>query len=295
MNTEENNWDLQAAEYVLGTLSHDESKVYDALYKVDSDWRRRVHEWQDRLNRLHTSTRPVTPPPHVLRAVLSNINDDSTPHSYSVKSKTTSFTSESSTVGIPLSGTSSPLDYGKSNEDDASASMDFPLVAEQWKERVRYWQLTALVAVALLAGVLFFGPDYLAKRLTSPNMFRTVAVLSGERFEPLWVVSYFPLADVPEIVDAQALISITVVGEPQLSALQSHQLWMVLADGTGVQSVGLLPSRTGETITMPLPIRLTDATEFLVSLEASDAASGKDHGPVVARTYIVEPAAEQNR
>ena len=75
MSTDESDWDLEAAEYVLGTQSDENTRVYDALYKVDTDWQQRVHYWQERLNPLHASTAPVQPSRDVLEKVLERIDD----------------------------------------------------------------------------------------------------------------------------------------------------------------------------------------------------------------------------
>ncbi|MFK7859546.1 MAG: anti-sigma factor [Granulosicoccus sp.] len=295
MSTEENEWDIQAAEYVLGTLTDDEHKVLDALYKVDEDWQRRVHAWQARLNPLHESTPPVEPPASVLAAVLSRINEEPL-----LVSSANESAKAASAVSAPDDTDQSVADYladfaaGKTPEPDVRETLMTSAILNQWKERVRYWQLTTLVAVVSLIGVLVVGPKYFAAQTPDMNVTRTVAVLQGEAFQPLWAVSYSPRVS-PSAEGVRATVSVTVVGQPQLSIEdQSHQLWMVLPEGAGVQSVGLLPNKPGETIAMDLPIGLDEAAEFAVSIEPLGGVPGPEHGPVVARTFIVEPATQTN-
>jgi len=297
MSTEEDSWDLQAAEYVLGTLSDDERKVYDTLYKVDSDWQRRVHAWQERLNPLHDSTPPVEAPARVLSAIMAHIHNEE-------RLSATDADRSTSTPPIGSLPTGDQQDHldsdyqadnvsGNSRVDDSSAEPFLsPALLNQWKDRVRYWQLTTLCAVASLVGVVVLGPSYLAKRAPYNSTVGTVAVLQGEAFEPLWAISYSPTPKAITGAASQGTVSVTVVGQPQLSVEQSHQLWMVLPDGAGVQSVGLVPNNPGETITIDLPIELSEAAEFAVSLEPLGGVPGPEHGPVVARTFIVEPATQ---
>ncbi|MFK8083118.1 MAG: anti-sigma factor [Granulosicoccus sp.] len=298
MSAEENSWDLQAAEYVLGTLSEDERKVFDALYRVDSDWQRRVHQWQERLNPLHESTTPVDPPEHVLAQVLAQIHDEPSSDVNPTQATTTipgrpvanSSSIADSSAQLHESESLSPIAGGRAIEQKVGEALVSMATLNQWKERARYWQLTTLVAVLSLVGLIVLGPSYLATRSSVKSIGSTVAVLQGENLQPLWAVSYAPENNGASDVSATGTVSITVVGQPQLSAEQSHQLWMVLPEGAGVQSVGLVPNNPGETITVALPIGLNDAAEFAVSLEPLGGVPGPEHGPVVARTFIVEPA-----
>lgn len=290
MGTEDDDWDLQAAEYVLGALSEQDQKVYDALYRVDDEWKRRVHRWQARLDPLNTSTPSIEPPSHVLTTVMARINEEL---SIKTSSRSTAIASAQETAPLddPKRAPADPVDSGerKAKVYDSELSRSARASLKQWKERVRYWQFATVLAIASAVGILFLTPRYLAQRLQSDDVVRTVAVLQSESDGPLWAVSYYPDPKaVTTSASSSGFVSITAVGNPQLSAQQSHQLWMVLPQGAGVQSVGLVPDRQGETVTLELPITLDEADEFAVSLEPLGGVPGPEHGPVVARTFIIK-------
>lgn len=290
MSTEERNWDLEAAEYVLGTVTDETRIVYDKLYEVDSDWRRRVHRWQSRLDPLHGTTSPVQAPGHVLTAVLARIHDDHVAELARGQSHQAS------------PGESAPAETGTTrtrlhqNAADARDLVDTAgntassalATLNEWRARVRYWQLATVLAMASLVGVIVLGPGYLARSMPESEGGRTVAVLQGEQNDPLWIISYQPQTEAGlSEADSEGQVSVTVVGSPEITTAQTHQLWMVLPEGSGVRSVGLVPSMPGETVKFELPIPLEDAAEFAVSLEPLGGVPGPEHGPVVTRTFII--------
>jgi len=291
MSTEERNWDLKAAEYVLGTVVDEERKVLDKLYEVDNDWQQRVHRWQARLNPLHESTPSVEPPGYIFAAIKARIHNEVSPLSAQVQSSAGSSStpdhagSATQLESVRQVASSTERLLGQ-RENDVSSTLE---TLKQWKARARYWQMATLFAVASLAGVVMFGPAYLARQLPVTDMVRTVAVLQSEKNQPLWTIMLAPAtgAEQSEVVSG-GVVSVTVVGEPTLSDTQSHQLWMVLPEGAGVRSVGLVPNESGETATFILPIPLEEAAEFAVSLEPFGGVPGPEHGPVVTRTFIIK-------
>ena len=281
---EEQDWDLQAAEYVLGTLDDQDHRVYDTLYQVDEDWQRRVNRWQARLNPLNALTQAVEPPDHILAAVLARISDESSLESSTMQTSMSDL-ADDTLVTYPLSAAEDDFaDEVRHTSDDQPIPVSAAVTLGLLRERVRYWKFATAMAVASMVGILVLGPRYLERRIQSETVIRTVAVLQSESTGALWAVAYH--------TDAQAsdggTISITAVGVPQLSSDQSHQLWMVLPDDAGVRSVGLAPDTQGETVTLELPVALSDAGEFAVSLEPSGGVPGPEHGPVVTRTFILQ-------
>lgn len=289
MSTEEQDWDLQAAEYVLGTLNDQDHRVYDTLYQVDEDWQRRVNRWQVRLNPLNALTQSIEPPDHVLPVILARISDQSSLDASMLQTRTSDLADDTQ-LTYPLSVTADDFtDEVRKPDDDrlipASASVTLGLL----RERVRYWKFATAMAVASVVGILLLGPHYLEQRLPSKNTVRTVAVLQSELDGPLWAVAYNTAAQSTDsIAGSGGTISVTAVGDPQLLPEQSHQLWMVLPDAAGVRSVGLVPDRQGETVTLALPVGLSEADEFAISLEPSGGVPGPEHGPVVTRTFILQ-------
>jgi len=292
MSTDENDWDLEAAEYVLGSLNEQDTKAYDALYKVDTDWQSRVHDWRKRLDPLNASTSAVQPPEAVFDAIIARIEQDASANVSASSADVSAMQNvPDNKPGVTPGSPESARSPGASLDE-----MDLPssvrATVKVWKERVRYWQFATVLAVASVVGVLVLAPRYLSQQTPADNAVRTVAVLQVESAGPLWTVSYYPDPKTTATsANQRGFVAITAVGDPQLTAQQSHQLWMVLPEGAGVRSVGLVPDRQGETVTLELPIALSEAGEFAVSLEPLGGVPGPEHGPVVARTFIIrEPA-----
>ena len=290
MSTDESNWDLEAAEYVLGTQSDENSRVYDALYKVDADWQQRVHFWQERLNPLHASTAPVQPSRDVLEKVLERIDDAG--ETASPVSDISANDSQALSLNKSTTENAESADPHGSNDGYTDEHMKPTLAQtlEQWRERARYWQLTSLLAMVAIAAIVFVGPKYLDRQQQTSSDLRTVAVLQDDANAPLWVISHLPQSATDEMSIGSVLVS--ALGETPASDQQSHELWMVLPDGTGVESVGLVPAAPGQTVTLALPMTLNEANEFAVSLEPSGGATGNEHGPMVSRTNIIQHSAE---
>ena len=274
MNHDEHEWNLQAAEYVLGSLDQRDVQVFDQLYLVDEEWREQVHRWRTLLDPLNASTAPVDAPRHVLDAVLAQINSEKPANdeiNLQAATPVAARVVSDSTADEPL-----PLPKAVRNQLNI------------YKERVRYWQLATMMAVVSAIAVLLLTPHYLQQRGAFDESVRTVAILQGDADELLWAISYTP----PD-GDTEGSVSITVVGEPELRNDQNHQLWMVLPESEeGVRSVGLMPDTPGQTIRLALPEALDDALEFAVSLEDTGGVEGPEHGPLVARTFIIEPASD---
>ncbi len=290
MSIEEREWDLAAAEYVLGISSDEDRKVFDRLYQIDEDWITRVHRWESRLDPLHKSTVPVNPPAYVLTQVIARINSEktvATPITDLLDSSELLLTERGDDASIINQPRPATQVASTRNQGSAPSSSSVITSLEQWRERARYWQLATLMAVASLVGVAVLGPDYIARQYAQPDIGKTVAVLQSEELQPLWTVTYSAPSDRGGTVST-GRVSITVVGEPQLTAEQDHQLWMVLSGEAGVQSVGLVPNVAGESITFDLPVGIEEATEFAISIESLGGVPGPAHGPVVTRAFIVK-------
>ena len=274
MNNNEQEWSLQAAEYVLGSLDEHDTRVFDQLYQVDSDWREQVHHWRTLLDPLNDSTPSVEAPGRILKAALVRINSGESandPANYDASAAARTPTEENK-----LPAWEAPLP--KSVRDTLSI----------YKERVRYWQLAFTTAAVAAIAVLFLTPRYFEERSVPSDETRTVAILQSDSNDLLWAISFIPGSG-----DSEGVVSITVVGEPEIQSDENHQLWMVLPESEeGVRSVGLMPDTPGQTIVLTLPESLDDAREFAVSLEATGGVEGPEHGPLVARTFIIEPPSD---
>lgn len=264
-------WDLQAAEYVLGSLSEEDRSVFEKLLQSDPDVQRRVLDWEIRFDPLHRNTRPVEPSPQVFEKIKARVG-----------------------LHADASGNQQQIPH---NTDLVSL--------KEWREHVRFWRTISgcvMAAAAVLIGFLVFNPVRLLPTSGAPAVtdaqITTVSVLENESGEPIWAISYKPPSQQSGQQPGQQIeqssgageLLISALGQIPLQADQSHQLWMVLSDESGVQSVGLMPDNPGETKILSLPIELSSSTSFAVSLEPFGGVPGPEHGPVVAINPIVPPA-----
>ena len=159
----------------------------------------------------------------------------------------------------------------------------------EMRQRTRFWQaatLLSVVSIASIAAILVFKP--MPMQQPNPDELPiTVAVLQNEQNAPVWAVSLRNSGQ--DDSGEYGELVVTVVGDTDIDSTQSHQMWMVLKDAKGVQSVGLLPDAAGEVRRLVLPRPLSDAAELAVSLEAKGGVPGPEHGPVVTRTFVVTP------
>lgn len=324
MITEEEEWDLQAAEYVLGTLHEETHRVFDTLCKVDEDWQQRVQRWRVRLDPLNALTQPIEPPTHILPAVMDRV--DGLPSSESVKTtkalSSSSWATSALSAQDPADDTANPGAEGvalakplalssalttvssshslpartqtiSAHARDAADSDEMPVPAHVTirvlNERARYWKLAAMVSTLAFIGTLFLAPRYLDQRQSTVNTVRTVAVLQDDTNAPLWTVSYHVDGKSMQPADhsSQGTISVTAVGDPQASAPSDHQLWIVFPEDAGVRSVGRMPHAQGETVTLDLPIALAKAGEFAVTQASLERVPRPDDGSFVARARII--------
>ncbi len=269
MNTTDENKDSLAALYAMGALDETERHEADLQHESDPEWRALLTWWQQRLDPLTLLVKPVTPPTSVWNNIQQQID------------------SQSSVLGIP------DLDLGEPRRPPLKASREEPGIIEEtielWRQRTRYWQaatLLSVVSIACIAAILVFKPMPMQQQ--KPDTLPiTVAVLQNEQNVPMWAVSLRNTGQ--DDSGEYGELVVTVVGDTDIESTQSHQMWMVLKDAQGVQSVGLLPDATGEVRRLVLPRPLSDAAELAVSLETKGGVPGPEHGPVVTRTFVVTP------
>jgi len=298
---DETEWNLEAAEYVLGTHTEENDRVYDALYKVDADWQHRVQSWRAELNPLHASTMPVYPPDELIDTILDEVEAtsgrfDAPKDASSSDTLTDTFVNGSEntvTVGSYQSATAAKelaiVPVQANNYYPEPATKPVPS-SGYWREKARYWQLCTLVALVSLVGLAFVAPAYINRHSTAQSDIRTIGVLQNDASEPLWVVNLAPPSPLSFFDnDSPEVVTVTAVGDSaSLADDQSHQLWMGSVDTDVLLPVGLLPEETGETATMELPANMVDAIEFVVSLEDQAGATGPDYGPIVTRSSILQ-------
>jgi anti-sigma-K factor RskA len=273
-------WLYEAGEYVLGTLRGPERDLFEKLLERDADARSMVHFWETHLAQLDSilaqdDARAATLaiPPHVWEEIRSRLD-------------TTRWA------------------QGEGSSPGAGARSDFPGGAEfsgygaaETRNRGHLWRMAAGISMAasFALGALLLNQLRLAPATRSVDTeaveqpvaesagvaedLDIVAVLSDEDGTQLWLV-------VADETDG-SLRAIALQSPPQ-SDTQSHQLWVVLPDNGGVESVGLLPYGDGSTRTFELSSesaleRLRAGAAFAISLEPQGGTdSAAPTGPVIS-------------
>ena len=284
MNTAENNmWHFEAGEYVLGTLRGDERDLFEKVLERDFDARDQVAYWEQKLSTLEQTLQnqeaKSDQPPALPTSVWDNIAgsldqvEQKSPD-IGLDNSLSSVSRTAATVRAPVSGELVP-----------------PTI------KLRRWRGLAVVSLAasLALGAFLLKQQFLD--LASPPTFQSepavvqqsggvagVSILSSEDGTNLWAI----------FADAETgVIRAAALQAPEESPDNSHQLWILLPDDAGVQSVGLLPYGSGNATAFTLPEDadrpgLVTGASFAVSLEpAGGTTSSVPTGPVISvREYI---------
>ncbi len=259
-------WDAQAGEYVLGTLRGAERDVFEKILKVDQEAFNRVLFWQQALSPMSENIDEIEPPHYVFPKITAQIQAQQAQAKASVKAALDDTTNNSATGGstTPLTNTvvkTSPRRRRSSRSN-------------------RLWKgLTTLATAATIAMAALLVNTLNQPTSSATTTADSISIVLNEQKESLWVLS--ANSDTREL-------HITALNPPTLEAHQSHQLWMVKPDDAGVTSVGLLPTTAGTTTTLTLPMSTNEAKLFAVSLEVlTGSALAVPTGPVLYTGSII--------
>lgn len=274
-------WLVEAGEYVLGTLRGSERELFEKLLKSDPEAQNLVMYWERQFAALDSlldeNTGAITPlPPHVWNNIEDRINDINNNFA-NATTASTSITQHKPSAGNVFT--------------DSERLLTRKL---QWWETIGALSLAACFALAtvLITQWSAFLPDN-TKNIdvydTSANAYSMVSVLSAEDGTALWAI----VAD-----ESSGMVRAIALDPPIEQPTLSHQLWVVLPDNQGVESVGLLPYQNGnlqsfELDTADLLTKLKAGEAFAISLEPrGGTSSAAPTGPVIssqAITRISEP------
>jgi anti-sigma-K factor RskA len=292
--------DVLAAEYVLGTLDADGRANVAMLMAMDPEFVGSVRTWERRLGELHALVAPVEPPTQTWDWIKARIA--------TVRPSGPMWLPDPNTAAPVTAPEPAMLEPKREPRKDESA----PAVAEtaapagtdpisvtpaggeviELAQRARRWQRLAggigALAAALLAVVLMreLRPDLMPAALQprtvevvrtvevpSPRMAEFVAVFQKDDASPAFLLTVD--------VERRAL-SVRKVGAPSESG-KSYELWIQPASASAPRSLGVVGE---ENFTVRRALAdydaptLTNAT-FGVSLEpAGGSPTGKPTGPV---------------
>ena len=241
--TDASDHDLLAAEYVLGTLEGEEAAQAAELRASDAAFAAAVLRWEGRLTPLATCAPSVAPPPDLWERI-----ETATAPAVSAPA------SPASGTASPASGPASP---GSNTAAPAVGSAG--VVPFAWHRRLRVWQASTGVAVAIAASLAAFIVQRAAPR---------VAVLA-------------PTAGgVPVLLatmGSDGALSVRQDGTIAVPSDHDLELWALDAGEIRPHSLGVLPA-TGRRLVAAVP----PGTQLLVSLEPRGGSpTGQPSGPVL--------------
>ncbi len=242
-------WDAQAGEYVIGTLRGAERDVFEKILKVDETAQERVFYWQEVLSALDKDLGEDMPPKHIYREILARIRTQQKQ---------------------PLS-------------KEASVHTFEPNTVENNKQNTVWKGLAAFATAATLIMAAFLFNALTPSKETDTRIIDAISIIKNEENDPIWVLN----------ADTRSNnLYVIALSPPTIKNDQSHQLWMVKPNDSGVEPVALLPSNSGESITVELPIPIDETQLFAVSLEPSGGSpNATPSGPVVFTGSIISAEA----
>lgn len=274
-------WLVEAGEYVLGTLRGPERELFEKLLRSDPDAQYLVRYWEawfaelESISATGTDT-PITLPQVVWTNIESRINHD-------VQQRTES-------------ASSNALD--EINSTHRIEKVTDPSV-KSLKRRLQWWETVGALSMAAcfaLITVLVVQWSNLmpvtnknSSTASVSSAFTIVSVLSADDGTQLWAI----IAD-----ESSGKIRAVALEPPEEQPTQSHQLWVVLPNNEGVESIGLLPYENGsveifEINSAEALIKLKSGEAFAISVEpAGGTSSPTPSGPVIssqAYTRVIEP------
>jgi len=269
-------WDAQAGEFVLGTLRGAERDVFQKILATDSDVQRRVEYWQQRFAHLDEQIESVLPPDYILPLIIERVrNGDS--HDAPVANNTAFNTvSDTASQQAPSTPASKVVDTANAAPEHSSNIEVMPQREERSHKRsrssrraIRTWKTVSAFAVAATVALAALLVQTLNQPIpVTDTSLKVVSVVQSEEMDALWVLT---------TQSDSAVLQAVALAPPPIDSTQSYQLWMVKPDDAGVSSVGLLPLDVGETKQLTLQIPTEQAQLFAVSLEP--AGGSQEPGP----------------
>ncbi len=251
--------EMLAAEYALGTLDAAERDEAQSLMAVNPAFAALVRRWEKRLGELHQMIEPVEPPAELWPRILERV------------------------TGVPQSEVRLPEILLTPQPD--------PLAEEkivQLSGRVRRWRgATAAVAAIAATLLLFFGvrefqPGYLPAALRPPGPAgQFVAVLQQDATSPGFILT----------VDMRTKNFIVRKVGADKPADKSYELWLVHDKFSGPRSLGLIGDApfTSRPALASYDRETIDTATYAVSLEPPGGSpTGSPTGPVVFSGKLIE-------
>lgn len=267
-------WDAQAGEYVLGTLRGPERDVFEKILKVDLEAQAKVLSWEKTFCILDSRISEIEPPIYILPRILARIQSTTVHQLSSEHAKAQPSPS--------FDNTARPSDEIDSQTENNTTVAQLDNIRRRRSSRLSntVWKGIAgfATAASLALTALLVDNSYL---LTPPVTADadSVTVIQNDSNQALWIVTVNSNSNTLQTI---------AIAPPIINANQTHQLWIVKPDDAGVSSVGLLPRAAGTSTTLDLTSEANDATLFAVSLEPQGGSpEAVPTGPVLFTGSVV--------
>lgn len=280
--TDDDNRDVLAAEYVLGTLDPEERAQAESLIAHEPAFAAAVRNWERRLGELNVLVAPVEPPPALLDAIKARI----------AGIEPTAAQAGPPEAAVPL--VPDPTLERPAAPREPAREPDGAQIIELTRRLTR-WRGLAIAAgsiaavLAALAAVLEWRPDLMPAsvqpvtverevikvvEVPSPKPAQYVAVLQKDAASPAFLLTFD--------LERRSLTVRTVGAERQ--AGKSYELWLVSDRFTSPRSLGVIGMEefTSRPQLAAYDAVTINAATYAVSLEPEGGSpTGAPTGPVV--------------
>lgn len=247
--------DILAAEYALGTLDPGERAQADALRASDEAFAARVGYWENRLSELTAMVEPVEPPSAIWHKIVAKVT-----------------TSESV---LPAGGMAEAAD-----PQDAPRSRGAEII--DLTSRLRRWRGATYIASALAASLLLFVAVREAYQPRQAEAGRFVAVLQRDAVSPGFLLT----------VDLKSKeFTVRRVGA-DAKPDRSYELWLVHDVFPQPRSLGVIgTSEFTRAALAAYDAKIINEATYAVSLEPPGGSpTGVATGPIVYVGKLIEAA-----
>lgn len=313
---DDRDWDVLAGEFVLGTLSEREQKLYDNIHRHDVDFQQRVTQWRERLAPLDAAVEPIAPDAGVWQAIQRELRFSESDHQRSVRSTDEDGLNRSDDISSVLADKlerglddslnhsldesfdnslqhdtfnehSSDLSGDYSADVSGDTSQNFDDTTGDFSSQQRPFPQAVNGSIGQVWRLVTSLASAAALVLAGFLWYLSASPPRSQEFTPTGFLSI--IADetetplwVVEGTSEATMIRLIALKPPVIAEDRAHELWLVKADNQGVVSLGLLPDRAGQTLLLPASIVTDNASGFAVSLEPEQGSpDDKPSGPIL--------------
>lgn len=286
MNTsdQEHWWLVEAGEYVLGTLRGAERDLFEKVIDRDPEARSYVEYWERHFQAIDNTLAqqdditevPASAWPNIRARIDERTSGADVTHPASTATPGSVVpmrpTPQATTQRRVKPATPPPTVYKDSPSSGTWAGITVAAMAAS--------VFATVLALKTQAPLVDELPDPTTEVVASSEAtdYNVLSVLSNDAGDDLWTV----LANADT-----GTVNVVGLQTPDAAPDNSHQLWIILPDDTGVQSVGLLPYGEGSQQSYALEdallkANLAQGVAFAVSLEpAGGSPEAVPTGPVI--------------